>query len=132
MKQKDLLTELQEAIHGLPYYSESEFPFVLSGWGKLDLPTAILKLQEASAEKIVHQLNGISAFFTRIDTQLSLSQREEAVALASRYKNLHQVIIDHSRSAELYRSGTVEVTISLLLIGNDEQAYLLETKSIET
>jgi hypothetical protein len=132
MKQKDLLTELQEAIHGLPYYSESEFPFVLSGWGKLDLPTAILKLQEASAEKIVHQLNGISAFFTRIDTQLSLSQREEAVAIASRYKHLHQVIIDHSRSAELYRSGTVEVTISLLLIGNDEQAYLLQTKSIET
>ena len=132
MKQKDLFTELQEAIHSLPYYSESDFHVVVNGLGKMDLTTAILKLQEASAEKIVHQLNGIYAFFTRIDTQLSLSQLEESVALAFRYKHLHQVIIDHCRSAELYRAGTVEVTISLLLIGNDEQAYLLQTKSIET
>ncbi|MGB3202429.1 MAG: nuclease A inhibitor family protein [Nodosilinea sp.] len=106
------LTELEEAIAGLWYPSETDAPLAIAIYAdpKLDA-TALGQQLGANAESFQHQ--SAEDFFRRIFDNFYWSTPQGG-QLTQRYKHLQEVLQAHLQDLHCYRVGTVDVNLYLL------------------
>jgi len=152
-----LATILQEAVEGLLWTSESDYPFTVCQWqGQSDAapemsaseivaseaftpeaftpepftPELLLQRTEHPAETPVETI-APETFFAGV-TQVQDWQGEEERAIASRYQALLATLKQHLSDLTVYRVGTIE--IDLYIIGKTQAGNFvgLSTKAVET
>jgi hypothetical protein len=126
-----LLEQLQAAIEGLQWMSESEFPFEVVHWSQTaDLtPELLLKLTDQAPETLV-QTEAIAAFFEWVIQPQDWHSPEEAAAV-ERYKALLQLLQAHLQDPQVYRLG--EVNVEIYILGNAAKELVgVKTQAVET
>jgi Nuclease A inhibitor-like protein len=125
-----LLEQLQAAIEGLQWMSESDFPFEVVHWSQTaDLtPELLLKLTDHTPETPV-QTEAIASFF-EVATQSQDWHGPEEAAAVERYRHLLQVL-SQLRSSQVYRLG--EVNVEIYILGTAADRWLgVKTQAVET
>ena len=127
----DLLQQLQAAIDGLQWMSESDFPFEVVQWPQAAEPTpeVVLKLTDRAPETPV-QTEAIESFFEWAIQPQDWHGPEET-ATVERYKTLLQLLQAHLQDPQVYRLG--EVNVAIYILGKaDEELIGVKTQAVET
>lgn len=127
----DLLAQLQAAIEGLQWMSESDFPFEVVHWSQTAelTPDLLLKLTDHAPETPM-QTEAIEAFFEWAIQPQDWHRPEEAAAV-ERYKSLLQLLQTHLQTPQVYRLG--EVNVEIYILGKtDEELVGVKTQAVET
>jgi Nuclease A inhibitor-like protein len=122
---QQLVNLLSEAVDGLLYMSESDYPFAVFLWHLPEPLTAQAVLAKAKLKK---------------NTPVSVIPWEQfieplvnpAQPTAERYKCLKALLTEHLESLQVFRLGRVEINIYIVGKTVNGSQVGLSTKSIET
>ncbi|MDF2514778.1 MAG: hypothetical protein K0R59_74 [Sphingobacterium sp.] len=124
------IEKLTQITNGLLYYSESENPFTISGWGKLstqDIKQHISK----EAEGELHEI-AADDFFMKM-TRLADPSDTDMVANANKAKALQVYLKENLAHMQVYRvEGNAQIPIFIICVDRDGNCTTLRTLSIET
>jgi hypothetical protein len=121
---------LTQASQDLLLPSESEYPFEVVAWKNVELtPEKILELTNYPPATSIEQVE-LDYFFRNVATEKDWHDKIQKENVA-KFQNLVQVIKDNLAEIQVYRIGTIEISIYIVGKTNDGVAGLA-TKVIET
>ena len=121
---------LTQASQDLLLPSESEYPFEVVAWKNVELtPEKILELTNYPPATSIEQVK-LDYFFRNVATEKDWHDKIQKENVA-KFQNLVQVIKDNLAEIQVYRIGTIEISIYIVGKTNDGVAGLA-TKVIET
>ncbi len=130
MKDRELIIQLSQAVEGLLWLSESDYPWETVYIENVDhLETKLLELtHNNSATKI--EIKELNSFFNRV-TQVKDGDEEE-LQESRRYQALVDLLKTHLRDIKVYRVGECEIKVYIL--GKTELGKVagLSTMVVET
>ena len=130
MKDRELIIQLSQAVEGLLWLSESDYPWETVYIENVDhLETKLLELtHNNSATKI--EIKELNSFFNRV-TQAKDGDEEE-LQESRRYQALVDLLKTHLRDIKVYRVGECEIKVYIL--GKTELGKVagLSTMVVET
>ena len=129
----DFLSNLQRAIDGLFYLSESDEPFVLVHGPKKTRPidrAAILKLSSLPSNTHV-ETQSVEEFFADLTKDEDWHGAEEK-AEVQKYRKLREVITQGLTDVKVFRAGKVKVDIFIVGRTPDGALAGVRTKAVET
>ena len=112
MKDRELIIQLSQAVEGLLWLSESDYPWETVYIENVDhLETKLLELtHNNSATKI--EIKELNSFFNRV-TQAKDGDEEE-LQESRRYQALVDLLKTHLRDIKVYRVGECEIKVYIL------------------
>jgi hypothetical protein len=130
---QDLKQQLQSAIAGLTYMSESDEPFELCEWPETPDPLDHAKLLEMISRPPDTKVEEISFedFFDSLTTDEDW-YREEDSETVKKYRHLKAVLLRNLFHLRVFRVGEVEVDIYIVGQTPDGAWAGIKTKSVET
>ncbi|MDY6936285.1 MAG: nuclease A inhibitor family protein [Cyanobacteriota bacterium] len=130
MKDEVLLERLRQAIDGLRWHSESDYPFEVFWWegGRLTLETLIERTGYQTDTIEVLQLDRAFDRVTQVDDGHDAEQAEEV----RRYQNLMALLQETLDEIVVFRLGKIEIAI--YIVGTTVEGNLagIHTTAIET
>ncbi len=130
MKDRELIIQLSQAVEGLLWLSESDYPWETVYIENVDnIETKLLELTHSnSATKI--EIRELGSFFNRV-TQAKDGDEEE-LQESRRYQALVDLLKTHLRDIKVYRVGECEIKVYIL--GKTELGKVagLSTMVVET
>lgn len=123
---------LSNLVKGILYSSESDYPFTVLEWGKLDddeVKATIIKHYGTTAEPTPL---AIDSFFSKYIHRMEMSGDEVMIATIKDYQKLYDFIKANFVSADVYRCGSMKVGIYMVFKTSDNEVFALTTISIET
>lgn len=130
MKDRELMIQLSQAVEGLLWLSESDYPWETVYIENVDnIETKLLELTPSnSATKI--EIRELDNFFKRV-TQAK-DEDEEELQESRRYQALVDLLKTHLRDIKVYRVGECEIKVYIL--GKTELGKVagLSTMVVET
>ena len=134
MNDAELVNALEDAIAGLQWMSESDYPLTVLYWEPQALETLttarLLQLTNRPPDAIV-AIDDLETVFA-VATQAQDWHDPETAASVKRYQALASLLKQHLRELTVYRVGTL--TIDLYIIGKTAIGAIagLATKAVET
>jgi hypothetical protein len=122
---QQLVNLLTEAVDGLFYMSESDYPFSVFIWHLPEPLTTQAILAQAKLKKTAPA--SVIPWEQFIEPLINPTQ-----ATAERYKHLKALLTEHLESLQVFRLGKVEVNIYIVGKTASGSQVGLSTKSIET
>ncbi|WP_206756030.1 MULTISPECIES: nuclease A inhibitor family protein [Cyanophyceae] len=133
MNDAELINTLEEAIAGLQWMSESDYPFTVVYWqDELPIltPEHLLQLTNHPPDTLV-ETEAVDDFFA-IATQAQDWHDAEATAVVKRYQALVETLKQSLDALTVYRLG--QINLDLYIIGKTTTGALagLATQAVET
>lgn len=133
MHDAELINALEEAIAGLQWMSESDFPFTVVYWqNELPIltPESLLQLTDHPSDTLV-ETEAVDAFFA-IATQVQDWHDAETTASVKHYQTLVETLKQSLDALTVYRLGRVK--LDLYMIGKTATGAVagLATQAVET
>lgn len=131
MNDQELINQLQQASEGLLWLSESDYPFEVICWEKVDdIEAKLLELTDSNSETTI-EVKELESFFKRVTEEKDWYEEEE-MAECKRYQELVKLLKTHLADIKVYRVGEIEVNCYIL--GKTESGAIagLSTISVET
>jgi hypothetical protein len=132
----DLLANFQQAVEGLLFPSESDYPIEVALWQEENgesLTPEILLLQTNHAEDSPIATVELESFLRPVAESQSWHGAEEE-AIGRRFQQLRQLIHTHLSEVQVYRIGEIEIDV--YIIGKVRESAVgqekTETTCIET
>ncbi|MBX7221864.1 MAG: nuclease A inhibitor family protein [Blastocatellia bacterium] len=128
-----LQTQLEQAMSGLLFQSESDFPFEVVSFGSVESPLSVEALCEwlqLPAGTTVETLEA-GAFFKPLGAELNWYGNEERET-AARYRELFAFLTRNLTDLRVFRIGEVNLSIFILGKTPDQQVWGLKTQAVET
>jgi hypothetical protein len=133
MKTEDeLLEELEQAIAGLLFMSEADYPFSTFRWkGYIELTEAYLREQAGSSADAPVKVKTVDELF-RVAVSEPAWKGEAELALAKRYQSLVRWLKKSLSDLRVYRVG--EINIRVYVVGRSPGGSWLgiSTRVVET
>ena len=116
----------------LLYSSESDYPFELLDWGKVE-PDKI-KLAIAAKHPAGSTLEAVPAkdFFSRYIHRQEMSDDEAMKDIAGRYKKLESFLLANAVDLIVWRCGRIEIGVYIVISLKNGHVLALKTTAIET
>ncbi|MBD2037790.1 nuclease A inhibitor family protein [Leptolyngbya sp. FACHB-321] len=133
MNDAELINTLEEAIAGLQWMSESDYPFTVVYWqDELPIltPEHLLQLTNHPPDTLV-ETEAVDDFFA-IATQAQDWHNAEATVIVQRYQTLVETLKQSLDALTVYRLG--QINLDLYIIGKTTTGALagLATQAVET
>lgn len=129
---EQLLAELREAIAGLTFMSESDYPLAVVHWQKVQeiTPEYLRQVSEQPAGAPV-RTRSVDEFFRRAASAAGWKSRQE-LETAQRYQSLVRVLKENLTELTVYRVG--EINIPVYVVGRSTTGSWVgvSTKVVET
>ena len=132
MKKKSLKSSLEKLCHNLYYSSESNYPFEILSWGKIDALEIEKKITSLHPAGNLPEMADVDDFFNKCIRNVMIGGGDKPELVAQQYRNLAALIESKTKKSILYRCGKIQVGIYIVLITEDEKVFVLKTTSIET
>lgn len=129
---QSVLLTLTYLVNGMLYSSESDNPFTVLEWGKIndsDIKGAIVKHYGSTAEPMPVSTD---AFFNKYIHRMEMSGDDVMIATIKNYQKLYDFVKANFKHVDVYRCGSIRVGIYLVLKTKDDEVFVLSTLSIET
>jgi nuclease A inhibitor-like protein len=128
----ELLEELEQAIDGLLFMSEADYPFSTIRWkGNVEPTEAYLREQAGSGADAPVKSKSVDELF-RVAVSEPAWKGEAELAVAKRYQSLVRWLKEHLSDLRVYRVG--EITIQVYVLGRSPGGNWLgiSTRVVET
>lgn len=132
MKKKSLKSSLEKLCHNLYYSSESNYPFEILSWGKIDALEIEKKITSLHPAGNLPEMADVDDFFNKCIRNVMIGGGAKPELVAQQYRDLAAFIQSNTKKSILYRCGKIQVGIYIVLITEDEKVFVLKTTSIET
>lgn len=130
MKDRELMIQLSQAVEGLLWLSESDYPWETVYIENVDrIETKLLELTPSNSVTKI-EIRELDTFFKRV-TQAK-DEDEEELQESRRYQALVDLLKTHLRDIKVYRVGECEIKVYIL--GKTELGKVagLSTMVVET
>lgn len=130
MKDRELITQLSQAIEGLLWLSESDYPFTTIYLENIDnIEPKLLELTHSNPETKL-ETREIDNFFNRVVQEDNWDESE--LEECQRYQALVELLKTHLQNIQVYRVGECEIQVYIL--GKTESGSIvgLSTIVVET
>ena len=130
MKDKELITKLSQAVEGLLWLSESDYPFETIYLENVDnIETKLLELTNSNAKTKI-EIRDIDRFFHRVTQEDNWD--EDELEECKRYQALVKLLKTQLQDIKVYRVGEWEIQVYIL--GKTESGNVagLSTMVVET
>jgi hypothetical protein len=131
---QDIITELQIAIDGLLFSSESDFPFEIISWSATELPvltSATLLAHTGHKPATAVSTATLENLFAPLITEQDWHTEDDKTTLA-RFRQLLEKLQKHLHDIQVYRVGEIELDIYILGKTASGEWLGLSTKAVET
>ena len=132
MKKNSLKSSLEKLCHNLYYSSESNYPFEILSWGKINPLEIEKKITSLHPAGNLPEMADVDDFFNKCIRNVMIGGGYKPELVAQQYRNLAAFIQSNTKKSILYRCGKIQVGIYIVLITEDEKVFVLKTTSIET
>jgi len=132
MKKNSFKSSLEKLSHNLYYSSESNYPFDILSWGKIDVLQIEKKITSFHPAGNVPEMADVDDFFNKCIRNVMIGGGDMPELVAQQYRNLAAFIHSNTKKSILYRCGKIQVGIYIVLITEDGKVFVLKTTSIET
>jgi hypothetical protein len=129
---EQLLAELERATEGLLFLSESDYPFELVSWGRLnEISFDYLRRQAAVEASAPVQVQSLEEFFG-VAMSEAQGKGERALAIARRFQSLVRLLKENLTELKVYRIG--EINVPVYIVGRTRAGNWvgLSTRVVET
>jgi hypothetical protein len=132
MSDEELLKELEQAIKGLLFMSESDYPFEIVHWAGLTeiTPQYLKSLKVDTADSSI-ETTSVDNFFRAATTERE-GQRAEDAATVKRYQRLLEVLKNNLEDLRVYKIGTINIPVYIVGKGSSGDWIGLSTRVVET
>ncbi len=130
MKDHELITQLSQAVEGLLWLSESDYPFETVYLENVDnIETKLLELTNSNAKTKI-EIRDIDCFFHRVTQEDNWD--EDELEECKRYQALVKLLKTQLQDIKVYRVGEWEIQVYIL--GKTESGNVagLSTMVVET
>ena len=127
-----LIEELERAIAGLLFMSESDYPFSAFVWkGNRLITEDYLREQAGSAKDAPVKTQSVDEFFRAAVSEPDWKGEEE-LALAKRYQTLVRWLKENLQDPKVYRIGEIDIPVYVLGRSPEGNWIGISTRVIET
>jgi hypothetical protein len=134
MSDATLLTQLEAAIAGLTWMSESDYPFEIVQWPQ----QTVAALTDETLRSLTNhppqapvERREFKAFFTWVTTEQDWHGEDDR-AIVKRYQELVALLEQHLTDLQVYRIGEINLDIYILGQTAIDGLVGLATKAVET
>lgn len=129
---EDVLDELERAIVGLLFISESDYPFETIYWKELpEISPQFLRNLTRHGESAPVEIMNLNDFFRVAVTEESW-RSEESRRAAAKYRNLVRILKDDLEDAKVYRVGEINITVYIVGLNRTGNWLGVSTRVVET
>jgi hypothetical protein len=132
MKKNSFKSTLEKLCHNLYYSSESNYPFEVLSWGKIDVLEIERKITVLHPVGNLPEPFDLDDFFNKCIRNVMIGGGDRPELVAQQYRNLADFIHSNTKKSILYRCGKIQVGIYIVLITEEGKVFVLKTTSIET
>ena len=112
MKDRELIAQLSQAIKGLLWMSESDYPFATVYLENVaNIQTKLIELTNSNPISKI-EIRTIDSFFDRVIKQDNWD--EEELEECKRYQALVKLLKTHLQNLQVYRVGECEIKVYIL------------------
>jgi hypothetical protein len=127
-----LLEELEQAIAGLLFMSESDYPFSIIFWkGNVEVTEAYLREQAGSGADAPVSVKSVDEFFHAAVSEPDWKGEAE-LALAKKYQSLVSLLKEHLSDLRVYRVGEIDIQVYVIGLSPGGNWLGISTRVIET
>lgn len=128
---EELLVELKEAVRGLLFMSESDYPFTLVRWEVETITDEYLRAQAGKGTVAPVEAQSAEYFFRNSVSEPEWKSKE-ALAVAKRYQALLRFLKENLADLKAYRVGEVEIQAFVIGRSPSRNWLGISTRLIET
>lgn len=128
---EELLEGLKEAVRGLLFMSESDYPFTLVRW-EVEAITEDFLREQAGKESDAPVTSQSVEYFFRIAVSEPDWKGKEALAVAKRYQALLRFLKENLTDLKAYRVGEIEIEAFVVGLSPARNWLGISTRLIET
>ncbi len=125
------MATLKQAVRGLVYPSESEYPFKAFVWDISDLTSAVILAQTKHADDTALQTINLEEFFAPVIQVQDWFGAEEQASVA-KFQQLKQILETSLTKIQVYRIGEIEISVYIVGQTPEGQWAGISTKVVET
>lgn len=129
---EEVLQELAEAVAGLWFMSESDYPFEVFRWDEsVEITPQFLRQISDQKPDAPVAVKSVDEFFSSAMPEASW-QVDEGMTTARRYKSLRQTIEENLADVRIYKIG--EINMPVYIVGKSSAGSWigLSTRAVET
>lgn len=131
-RDKEVIKELEQAVAGLWFMSESDYPFEVFRWdGTVEITPQFLREAAGQPQDAPVAVKGFEEFFDSAMPEPSWKSDEE-LTLGRRYRSLAATLKNNLHDLRVYKVG--EINIPVFVVGRSGEGSWIgvQTRSVET